>query len=99
MNATLEHDLERAELIALPLALLVLLVVFRTLVAAALPVAVGGLAVLGGIGLVFAVSRVTDVAIHSVNVCSLIGLGVSIDYSLFLVSLYREERDRGLPKD
>ncbi len=99
MNATLERDLERAELIALPLALLVLLLVFRTLVAAALPVAVGGLAVLGGIGLVFAVSRVTDVAIYSVNVCSLIGLGVSIDYSLFLVSRYREERDRGLPKD
>ena len=50
MNETLEADLVRAELIALPLALLVLVLVFRTLVAAALPVGVGGMAVIGGIG-------------------------------------------------
>ncbi len=99
MNATLETDLVRAELIALPLALLVLVLVFRTLVAAALPVGVGGMAVVGGIGIVFGLSHVTDVAMYTINVCSLIGLGVSIDYSLFLVSRYREELAHGHPQE
>ena len=99
MNETLEADLVRAELIALPLALLVLVLVFRTLVAAALPVGVGGLAVIGGIGIVLGISHVTDVAMYTINVCSLIGLGVSIDYSLFLVSRYREELALGQPME
>ncbi len=99
MNKTLESDLMRAELIALPLALLVLLLVFRTAVAALLPIAVGGLAVLGALGITLALSHVFDVAMYTVNVCSLIGLGVSIDYSLFLVSRYREELAAGLSYD
>jgi putative drug exporter of the RND superfamily len=95
LNGTLEHDLVRAELVSMPLALLVLLLVFRTLVAAALPVGVGGLAVVGGIAVVTAISRVTDIAQYTINVCSLIGLGVAIDYSLFMVSRYREELAAG----
>lgn len=91
----LEKDLRLAELVSLPLALLVLLLVFRTVVAAILPVAVGGLAVLGGIGLVLAFSHVTDMSQYTVNVVSLIGLGVAIDYSLFTVSRYREELAAG----
>ncbi|MFO0618082.1 MAG: MMPL family transporter [Polyangiaceae bacterium] len=99
MNVTLEHDLARAELIALPLALLVLLIVFRTVVSAALPLGVGAIAVVGGIACVFALSHGMDIAMYTINVCSLIGLGVSIDYSLFLLSRYREELGRGLPKN
>jgi RND superfamily putative drug exporter len=91
----LDRDLVRAELISIPLALLVLLLVFRTAVAAALPVGVGGLAVLGGIALVLALSHGVEVAQYTVNVCSLIGFGVAIDYSLFIVSRYREELARG----
>lgn len=95
LAATLDRDLVRAELISLPLALLVLLFVFRTATAAALPVGVGGLAVLGGIALVLALSRVVEVAQYTINVCSLIGFGVAIDYSLFIVSRYREELANG----
>jgi RND superfamily putative drug exporter len=95
LDRTLERDLLRAELISLPLALLVLLLVFRTVVAALLPVGVGALAVLGGIGVVMALSHWTEMAQYTINVCSLIGLGVAIDYSLFVVSRYREELARG----
>ena len=91
LAGVLEHDLVRAELISIPLALLVLLFVFRTVTAAALPVGVGGLAVLGGIALVLGLSHVVEVSQYTVNICSLIGFGVAIDYSLFIVSRYREE--------
>jgi uncharacterized membrane protein YdfJ with MMPL/SSD domain len=95
LASVLEHDLVRAELISIPLALLVLLLVFRTVTAAALPVGVGGLAVLGGIALVLALSHVVEVSQYTVNICSLIGFGVAIDYSLFIVSRYREELAQG----
>ncbi len=91
LDSVLERDLFRAELVSLPLALLVLLAVFRTVVAAALPVGVGALAVIGGIAVVLGLSHVMDIAEYTINVCSLIGLGVAIDYSLFTVSRYREE--------
>jgi RND superfamily putative drug exporter len=96
LDQRLEQDLLKAEALSLPLALLVLLLVFRTLVAAILPVAVGALAVIGGMGIVVAMSRFTDIAQYTINVCSLIGLGVAIDYSLFMVSRYREELAAGL---
>jgi RND superfamily putative drug exporter len=98
LDHTLEHDLLRAELVSMPLALLVLLVVFRTVVAAALPVGVGALAVVGGIAVVLTLSRHTDIAQFTINICSLVGLGVAIDYSLFLVSRYREELAAGLDR-
>lgn len=95
LDTTLERDLVRAEIISLPLALLVLLLVFRTAVAAILPVGVGALAVVGGVAIVMALSHVTDMAQYTINVCSLIGLGVAVDYSLFTVSRYREELAAG----
>jgi len=91
LNRTLERDLIRAELLSLPVALLVLLVVFRTVVASALPVGVGALAVVGGIALLLGLAHHVEIAQYAINVCSLIGLGLAIDYSLFIVSRYREE--------
>jgi RND superfamily putative drug exporter len=95
LDVTLERDLLRAEMVSLPLSLVVLLWVFRTLVAALVPVGVGALAVMGGIALILGVSRHADMAQYTVNVCSVVGLGVAIDYSLFTVSRYREELAAG----
>jgi len=95
LNAELEHDLLRAELISFPLALVVLLWVFRTVVAALLPIVVGGLAVLAGVAVVLALSHHLDMAQYTLNVVSLIGLGVAIDYSLFMVSRFRAELPSG----
>ena len=92
---TMENDLLHAEMISLPIALLVLLLVFRTVVASVLPIGVGGLAVMGGIAIILGLSHVMDIAQYTLNVTSLIGLGVAIDYSLFTVSRYREELAHG----
>jgi uncharacterized membrane protein YdfJ with MMPL/SSD domain len=95
LDETLAHDLLIAELVSLPLALFVLLVVFGSVVAAILPVFVGGLAVLSGIAVVLWLSHHMELAEYTINVCSLIGLGVGIDYSLFMVSRYREALAEG----
>lgn len=95
LDATLEHDLVRAELVSVPLALVVLLLVFGSIVAAGLPLGVGGVAVIAGVAIVLALSHVTDVAQYTINVVTLIGLGVAVDYSLFMVSRYQEELGRG----
>ncbi len=91
LDDTLRSDLFVAELVSLPLALLVLIVVFRSVVAATLPVITGGLAVLSAIACILQIARFTDMAQYTLNVASLIGLGLAIDYSLFYTSRFREE--------
>ncbi len=91
LDRALAADLQRGELLSAPFTFAVLLLVFGSLVAAALPVGIGGLAVVGGIALVMLLSRVTEVAQYALNIVSLVGLGVAIDYSLFMVSRFREE--------
>lgn len=95
LDRLLEHDLLKAELLSFPLALIVLLRVFRTLGASLLPIAVGGLAVMTGVSGVLALAHVTDMAQYTLNVVTLIGLGVAIDYSLFIVSRFRDELAQG----
>ncbi|MCL2448901.1 MAG: MMPL family transporter [Polyangiaceae bacterium] len=95
LDRVLEHDLLRAEAISLPICVLLLGLVFGSAVAALLPVCVGALAVVSGLAAVFVVSRFVELAQFTTNICSLIGLGVAIDYSLFIVSRYREELRAG----
>ena len=95
VGETIESDLTRAELIAIPLTLLLLLVVFGGLVAASLPLLVGVLAVLGTFLSLFLIGSVTDVSVYAINLTTALGLGLAIDYSLFVVSRYREELRRG----
>ena len=91
MNDILERDLVRAELVSLPLTLVLLLVVFGSVVAALLPLGVGILAVVGGTAAVMVASHFLDLSVYALNLVSLIGLGVAIDYSLFMVARFREE--------
>jgi len=95
IGKTIEEDLIRAELIALPLTLILLLFVFRSLVAALLPLLVGGLAIVGAFVVLKVVSSVTEVSIFSLNMTTAMSLGLAIDYSLFIVSRFREELDHG----
>ena len=91
VNEITSEDLERAELLSLPLVLLLALVIFGSLVAAAMPALVGVVALIGGLAVVRLLTLVTDVSIFSVNVISLLGIGLAIDYALFIVSRFREE--------
>lgn len=90
----IQEDLVKAELVSGPLSLIILAIVFGTLLAALLPVGVGILTVLSAMGVTIWLSNVTDVTQYAVNIISLIGIGVSIDYSLFLVNRFREEMGR-----
>jgi RND superfamily putative drug exporter len=89
-----ETDLKRAEVVSLPLALLMLLFVFGSVVAAGLPIGVGVLAVSAGFVGTLLLARAMDVSIYATNIVTMIGLGVAIDYSLFVVSRFREEVGR-----
>src|SRR5205823_6408940 len=94
VSETVQSDLARAELLAFPILFLLSLWVFRGLVAAALPPLLGGLAIVGTLlGLQIA-SQFTDLSIFALNLVTGLGLGLAIDYSLFIVSRYREELAR-----
>ena len=91
----LASDLRRSEVVSLPLALILLVIVFTTGVAALLCLGVGVFAVLGGVGAALALAHVIDVSTYAVNVVTLVGLGIAIDYSLFIVTRFREEMASG----
>ncbi|GAB2626878.1 membrane protein [Paractinoplanes abujensis] len=95
LGHTLEDDLVRAELIAIPLTLLLLLIVFRGVVAALLPLLVGVAAVMGAFFVLWAFAQFTDVSVFSINLVTALGIGLAIDYSLLIVSRFREELKAG----
>ena len=91
VQAVTESDLRRSELISLPLAALALVIVFGSLVAAAVPLAVGGASVLVALAVIFGVANLTPMSIFVLNLATLLGLGLGVDYSLLMTSRFREE--------
>ncbi len=94
VQSTTEVDLRRSELISLPLAALTLLLVFGSVVAAAIPLAVGGAAVLVALAGIFVVASLTPMSVFVLNLATLLGLGLGVDYSLLMTSRFREELAR-----
>jgi RND superfamily putative drug exporter len=91
VNKQVEEDLKKAELLAFPLLFLLSLLFFRSLVASVLPLMIGGLAIVGTFLILRIASEVGSISIFALNLTTALGLGLAIDYSLFIVSRYREE--------
>jgi uncharacterized membrane protein YdfJ with MMPL/SSD domain len=97
VNKQVEEDLRTAEMLAFPILFLLSLLFFRSGVAALLPLMIGGLAIVGTFLLLRVANEVVDVSIFALNLTTGLGLGLAIDYSLFVVSRYREEIARSGP--
>lgn len=91
LQATIREDLARAELIVLPITLVILLVVFGGFLAAGLPLAVGLVSVMGTNAVLMGLTMFTDVSVFSINLTTALGLGLAIDYALLVVRRFREE--------
>jgi RND superfamily putative drug exporter len=91
VNKQVEKDLQKAEMLAFPLLFLLSLLFFRSLVASLLPLLIGGLAIVGTFLILRAASEFGSISIFALNLTTALGLGLAIDYSLFVVSRYREE--------
>jgi RND superfamily putative drug exporter len=94
-----QHDLKEGELkVGLPAALIILLLVFGAIVAASLPLLIAALSIISAMGLAALVGQAYTLSVFVINIITAIGLAVGIDYALFILSRYREERARGLSK-
>jgi RND superfamily putative drug exporter len=91
VNKQVEEDLKKAEMLAFPLLFLLSLLFFRSLVASVLPLMIGGLAIVGTFLILRIASELGSISIFALNLTTALGLGLAIDYSLFIVSRYREE--------
>jgi len=94
INKEVTSDIGRAEGISLPVLLVLLLVIFGSLAAASLPLAVGGIGIIGSFAALRLLTLATPVSIYSVNITTILGLGLAIDYGLFMVGRFREELRR-----
>ena len=90
-----EADLQKAEVVSLPVAALILVLVFASLVAAGMPLLVAGLAIPSSLAIVWVVAQQIEMSIFVLNIATMLGLALAIDYSLFIVSRFREELGRG----
>jgi uncharacterized membrane protein YdfJ with MMPL/SSD domain len=95
LTGTIGEDQKRAEVAAIPLVAVLLFFVFGGVVAASLPAIIGGLSIMGALGIMRLVADVTPVHFFAQPVVTLIGLGIAIDYGLFIVSRFREELAEG----
>src|SRR4051794_17053240 len=94
-----KEDLAQAEKSGFPIVALILLIVFGSLAAPALPLALGFVSVLVTGALIYFISLQTNTSVFVTNMASMIGIGVAVDYSLFILARYREEREVGREKD
>ncbi len=94
VNSQISADLEHAEIITFPIVGFLLFIVFGGLVAALLPLMIGGIAIVGAFAILRALTSLTDISVFAVNVVTVTGLGLAIDYSLFIVTRFREELAR-----
>jgi trehalose monomycolate/heme transporter len=94
INSEVTANIAKAELFSMPVLLILLLVIFGSLAAASLPVAVGGIAILGSFAVLRLLAMATTVSVYSVNITTILGLGLAIDYGLFMVTRFREELGR-----
>ena len=90
-----EKDLQKAEVVSLPIVALVLILVFASLVAAGMPLLVAGLAIPSSLAVIYVVAQQVEMSIFVLNIATMLGLALAIDYSLFIVSRFREELRRG----
>ncbi|GAA2762607.1 MMPL family transporter [Streptomyces paradoxus] len=95
MQTVIQEDLLRAELIALPVTLVLLVMVFGSAVAALLPLGIGIVAILGTNAVLRGLTEFTDVSVFAINLTTALGLGLAIDYALFIVRRFREELSTG----
>ncbi len=95
VDTSVGEDIARAEMIALPILLVLLVLIFGSVVAATMPLLIGILSILGALTLVRVITLFTEVSIFSINIITLLGLGLAVDYALFMVSRFREELDKG----
>jgi RND superfamily putative drug exporter len=94
INSEVKADIGRAEAISMPALLVLLLIIFGSLAAAGLPLAIGGIGILGSFAALRLLTLVTDVSIYSINITTILGLGLAIDYGLFMTARFREELGR-----
>src|SRR5262249_51938014 len=87
-------DIGRAEGLSMPALLIVMLVIFGSLAAASLPLAIGNIAIIGSFTALQLLTLATNVSIYSINITTILGLGLAIDYGLFMVARFREELGR-----
>jgi RND superfamily putative drug exporter len=90
-----EKDLQRAETVSLPIAALILILVFASIVAAGMPLLVAGLAIPSSLAIIYFVAQQVEMSVFVLNIATMLGLALAIDYSLFIVSRFREELRRG----
>ncbi|MFF7048307.1 MMPL family transporter [Streptomyces griseorubiginosus] len=95
MQTIIQEDLTRAEMIALPITLLLLVMVFGSAIAALLPLGIGIVAILGTNAVLRGLTEFTDVSVFAMNLTTALGLGLAIDYALFIVRRFREELAAG----
>ena len=96
ITTNIQNDLKFAEAIAIPVTLVLLLFVFGSLVAAGLPLMLGGSAIVGAFFVLWLITQFTDVSVFALNLVTGFGLGLGIDYALLIINRFREEMKRGL---